>query len=235
MLSEKHLDQAHRTISIWAFKQIVLHHLSIGKPLSVVRMQDVEVKIMQDVSNILRQDGDIDYASLDQTIQGYTDELLAWSGLTGITYGEVSRRLKLAVQTTTYFAPSLSGLSRSDYDLLKFFDHHHLVDNSFVSAWSAEDRQEIFDAAHSVLIIYGNPAVGDHYQRALTYHRAGFIKLTSWEQADEVIEKAKQMPHRLVLFAGSAGSKYIGPAIAESGKVVLDVGLQMERWIPRQQ
>jgi hypothetical protein len=220
----RHLDQAHRTISTWAFKLIVLHHLSVGTSLSVIRMQDVEAKIMQDIA---------DGASLSDTIQGYSDELIAWSGLTGITYGEVARRMKLAVETTDYFAPSLSGLIRPDYDLLKFFDHARLVDNGFAAAWSKEDRTEILDAAHTVLVIHGNTGVGDHFQRSLTYHRAGYLKLSNWDQAESVIEKARAMPHRLVLFAGSAGAKYIGPAIARgTGKVVIDVGVQMEKWLP---
>lgn len=224
MLSNEHLAQAHRTISTWAFKRIVLHHLATGTPMSVVRMQDVEVHIMQAV---------MDGADLAGPIKGYSDDLLAWSGLTGITYGEVHRRLVKAVAETTYFAPSLSGLTMPAYDVMRFFKHDKLVDNQFVNKWSEEDRKELFDAAHSVLIIHNNPAVGDHYQRAMTYHRAGYLKLSSWNQADEVIQKAKALPHRLVLFSGSAGSKYIAPAIAEAGKVVIDVGLQMERWIPR--
>jgi hypothetical protein len=225
-MEQRHLDQAHRTISTWAFKLIVLHHLSAGLPLSAIRMQDVEAKIMEDIK------GGVD---LDTTIQGYTPELIAWSGLTGITYREVAERLELAVQDCTYFAPSLSGLIRPDYDLLQYFDHPRLVDNSFAAGWTDLDRQEILDAAHTVLVIHTNPLVGDHFQRTLTYHRAGYLQLSSWQQADAVIEAAKKLPHRLVLFAGSAGAKYIGPAIAaESGKVVLDVGLQMERWIPRQ-
>ncbi len=223
-MSPQHLDQAHRTISTWAFKLIVLHRLALGESLSVIRMQDVECKIMQDLEEGLDP---------KQFIQGYTPELIAWSGLTGITYEEVWRRLKLAVQTTDYFAPSLSGMIRSDYDLLRFFDHPRLVDNGFAAAWSKSDREEILNAAHSVLIIHSNPAVGDHFQRALTYHRVGYLKLSSWDQTEDVILKAREMPQRLVLFAGSAAGKYIGPAIAKgTGKIVLDVGLQMERWIP---
>ena len=231
-MKPEHLDQAHRTISTWAFKHIVLHHLKTGQPMSVVRMQDLEVKIMRDIANGV---------SLDSTLQGFSDDtkawadFLTWSGLTGITYREVSRRLQLAVDETKYFAPSLSGLTMPDFDLLPYFNHSRLVDNSFVSVWTEKDREELFDAAHSVLIIHGNQAVGDNYQRALTYHRAGYLKLSSWEQADNMIIEASRLPHRLVLFAGAAGAKYIGPAIAKAGKVVIDVGFQMERWIPRQQ
>lgn len=221
---QRHLDQAHRTISTWAFKLIVLHHLSVGTSLSVIRMQDVEAKIMQDIA---------DGADLGDTIQGYSPELIAWSGLTGITYGEVARRMRLAVQGTDYFAPSLSGLIRPDYDLMQYFDHPRLVDNGFAAAWSSEDRREILEAAHTVLIIHGNTGIGDHFQRTLTYHRAGYLKLSNWDQAEKVIEQARAFPHRLVLFAGSAGAKYIGPAIAKgTGKVVIDVGVQMERWLP---
>jgi len=223
-MSPKHLEQLNRTISTWAFKIIVLHHITEGLPLSVIRMQDVESKIMRMIS---------EGVSLNDPVRGYSDKIIAWSGLTGITYREVERRMRLAVQTTSYFAPSLSGTIREDYDLMKFFDHPRLVDNSFPSVWSREDKQEILDKAHSVLVIHNNAAIGDQFQKALTRHRAGFLKLENWKQCDEVIEAAVKLPHRLVLFAGSAGGKYIGPAIADSGKVVLDIGSKMEKWIPQ--
>jgi hypothetical protein len=58
-----------------------------------------------------------------------------------------------------------------------------------------------------------------------------FLKLTNWDQTEDVIEKAKNNPAQLVLFSGGCAGKYIGPEIAKEGKVVLDVGNSASLWL----
>jgi len=153
-------------------------------------------------------------------------------GVDGISYGELKRRMQVAVDLTDYYAPSITGLVNPKFDLMQFFNHSRLVDNFFVNAWTTEQKMQLIDECHDVLIIHSNTAIADEFQKRLTRFRASFIKLTSWQQADDVVEEGKKSSARLVLFSGGPAAKFIGPLLAVDGKIAIDVGNAMDFWIP---
>jgi|SRR5579859_228444 len=218
-LSFNALAAAERTISSNAFFYIVAHNILNHTALSVVRMGDGE-RLLLDANGA---DGEI--------IRRFDDAWLERMGLTGMTYGELRRRLQLAVDTTQYFAPSITGLVNKSFDLHSYFSHKKLVDNFFINQWDAAQKEELLMKADGVLLIHANAEIADAMQRKYTRFKVSFLKLSMWDQTEDVIAKSRTNPAQLVLFSGGCAGKYIGPAIAKQGKVVIDVGNSMSVWL----
>jgi hypothetical protein len=210
---------ANRTISSNAFFYITAHNLINHTPLSVIRMGDGERLLLEEQRDP------------SEIIKRFDDKWLARMGMSGLTYGELRRRLDQAVLTTDYFAPSISGLVNKSFDLNAYFTHSRLVDNFFVNQWDTAQKQELMAKADGILLIHANPELADTMQKKHTRFQMTFLKLTNWDQTEDVIEKAKNNPAQLVLFSGGCAGKYIGPEIAKEGKVVLDVGNSASLWL----
>jgi hypothetical protein len=203
-------------------------------PLSVVRMGDGECHLMcQDISQGWH----------DKPIEPYPGFGIEWLiklGIDGISRSEVQNRLYKAAARCTFFAPSISGIQREDYNLYHFFPpREYYVDNFFVNAWTEKMILALYKTAGHVLLIHKNAHTADSLQLRLQgsdIAKVHFIKLQTWQQAEDVVKKAKEIDAPLVLVSAGPGSKWIIPEIAVTGrvsKVVLDIGNAMDRWIPQ--
>jgi hypothetical protein len=219
MLTPRQLKIAERTISSNAFHAIVMHYAEKREGLSVVRMADGEAHIMELAK--LRNP--------DAPAQVFNPRWRAKMGLEGITFGQLTQRMQEAVSRCTYFAPSVSGLTMPEYDVTQFFDHPRLVDNFFTHQWSDEQKAAVCDACETITLINSNPGIADALQ-ARFGSRCEFLPMNNWRAAYEVALKATTMPGRLVLLSGGPAGKFLAPAIAEAGKIVLDVGHSAETW-----
>ncbi len=229
-LSDEKKSLAARTVSAYAFFYMLGDALINKKPLSNVRMGDGELTLLQDC---YAKRGTPGY--FDTPITTYADDKLQKMGIYGITYHELYRRLLIAGNESTHFAPSVSGLTRDDYDLYSHFDdRRQYIDNFYVNIWNDQMKAELYKQAGTVLFIHRSLETADAIQINLQRHlnvRVNFLRLSSWDESSSVIDRACNDPASLVLFSGGPGSKYISPEIANnSGKIVLDIGNAADLW-----
>jgi len=155
----------------------------------------------------------------------------------GITKGELITRLENAAADCTYFAASISGIWRDDYQTHMLSYRQRYVDNFFVNEWTEEMQIALFKEARHVLLIHRNPETADAMQiRAkvglgvkLTY-----LKMESWTETEAIIAAASKIDAPLALVSAGPAGKYIIPKIAACGtahsKVVLDLGHSVDHW-----
>src|SRR5580692_8281341 len=223
-LSGKQLTRCYDTISAHTFYMIVGDALSTGKPISVVRMGDGECALLKAPDN-------------DDLVTCITEDLQARLGLTGITNREARKRIILAAEKCSHFAPSLSGIQRPDFDLYQFFPPRpRYVDNFFVNIWDEKMKIDLFRKAGHVLFIHGNAHTADSLQlraQANIGVKVTYLPLKDWRHASEVAWKAASIDAPLVLFSAGPAGKWIGPSVSTSGsvpKVVLDIGNSADYW-----
>jgi hypothetical protein len=225
-LSDDKYALAARTVSPLAFYYVVAHHLTMRKPLSVVRMGDGEAILLQEQNDHEWPD--------DKVIDLFGAQWLKRMGMVGLTYGELRRRLQRSFRDCDWFAPSVTGLVISAYDVAQYFDvstKAHIVDNFFVNRWTPEQIEHLLDLADGILLIHASAALADAMQKKHTRFKMQYLKLDSWVETETVIYLAKEYPHQLVLYSGGCGGKHIGPVLAKTGKVCIDVGNSMERFL----
>ena len=219
-LSDAQKELCKRTISSNTFFMLVGDALIRRKTLSVVRMGDGEVALFDYCLGLRTNPWDA--IKLDNM------------GVAGITKPLLLSRLQKAATSCTYFAPSISGIWRKDYDnYTPFHERTQYVDNFFVNAWSEEMITQLFLEAKHVLLIHRNAETADAMQIRAKYGlgvKVTFIKMNSWQESEDVIRRAICVDAPLVLFSGGPACKYIGLEIAFYNKVVLDIGNSIDRW-----
>jgi hypothetical protein len=222
-LDDTAIHRCLNTISANTFYLMVGSAILKGEELSVVRMADGELALYRYCHEV----------PLPASMGG------AWMeryGLTGISKDELFKRLLKAAMTCTYFAPSVSGIHRRDYDVYDLFPpRDRYVDNFFSYAWTEDYKIQLFKTAKRVLFIHANPNTA----RAMTTRaqkigvEVTWLQMSRWEEAEEVAAKGKEIDAPLVLHSSGPASKWIGAEIAHGGnirKVALDVGSAADRW-----
>jgi hypothetical protein len=228
-IDEHKLELAKKIMSPYAFYYVLGDALVRRKGLSTVRMGDGERVLLKSCIQAYEQgyDGDL--------VQDYDDAWRERMGVVGITYRELYSRIQEAGNTCSHFCPSVSGLTMGGYDLFDMFEERQsYVDNFFVNIWDLERKVSLYKEAGSILFIHRNRATADAIQkRALQYLgvKVRYLELSNWTQSQDVIKAAQSDDAPLVLFAGGPASKYISPRIAESSKVVIDIGNTTDHWI----
>jgi hypothetical protein len=146
----------------------------------------------------------------------------------------LKERIERAANECTYFAPSISGIWRTDYDNYRLSFRDRYVDNFFVNAWTNEMIAALYRQAGHVLLIHGTTETADAMQircQNLLGVKVSFLKLNSWEGTEDVIAEAHKIDAPLVLFSAGPGGKYIGPAISNGfRKVAIDLGNAADSW-----
>jgi hypothetical protein len=225
-LTAKQVSLCEKTISSNTFYMLVGDALISKKDLSVVRMGDGEVRLYQDVA----QGGEEILSPTPRHNQDWLQKL----GVLNIPKGLLKQRLHSAANGCTYFAPSISGIWRTDYDNHGLSYRQNYVDNFFVNAWTPEMIVALFRQAGHVLLIHANAETADAMQinsQNKLGVKVSFLKMTSWEQSESVVQAAHKIDAPLVLFSAGPGGKYIGPAISDGrGKVALDLGNSVDGW-----
>ena len=218
------------TISSNAFYMIVGSALLNRAGLSVVRMADGEHHLMEEII----QHG-LEEAWLNHPVTSFDQAWRERMGVEGISRGTLFKRLIEAANDCDYFAPSLSGINRKEYEVHSYFrSRSRFVDNFFVNAWTDEMKIKLYRAAGHVLFIHGNPNSARAFYLRLKYVlgvKTTYIQLSMWDQAEQVIEAAAKVDAPLVLFSAGPASKFIGPRIAQQGKVTLDLGHASDSWL----
>jgi len=227
VLSTEKYRIAHSYISPNAFFALVGDALISGHSLSVVRMGDGEAHILRHTAQ----------AAPDALCDVYDVDWRKRMGIEGITNQELRRRILDAGNNVDYFAPSVSGLTRSAYDLYEFFEPRtHYVDNFFVNVWTDEMKAELFKAAGRVLLLHANRGLADAMQiraRDKLGVKVEYLELNSWTQTERVLKQGILSEAKLVVFAGGPASKYLATDLASCGaapRVVLDLGNTTDKW-----
>lgn len=227
-LSSEQIERCLNTISSNTFYMLVGDALSSGKNLSCVRMADGE-KMLMDICN----SDDSDYI---EPSYEFNEEWLKQFGVVDIPRLLLKQRLERAALEADYFSPSLSGIVMPKYNVDNFRTQNKYVDNFFPNTWDEDMKIELFKKAGHVLVIHRNTGLADAIQIRARFGlgvKVTYLKLTNWDEADDVIEKASKIDAPLTIFSAGPASKYIGPAIANGGnirKVTLDIGQAMNRW-----
>lgn len=232
-LSQRKLDICQNTISSNAFYLIVGHCLSSSLPLSVVRMADGEHHLLTEI-----QSNDTNTDWLNAPITGYDGAWMVNMGCLGISRRELLGHLRFAADNCDYFAPSLSGIHKPEYEMHSFFrPRPRYVDNFFVNAWTDEMKINLYKLAKHVLFVHRNPVSARAFGLRLKHVlgvELSYLQLSRWQEAEGVIEQAAEIDAPLVLFSAGPASKHIGPRIARGGrigKVALDLGNASDSWL----
>jgi hypothetical protein len=223
-LTEQQRATCLNTISPNTFFMIVADALVSGLPLSVVRMGDGEKALFLQCMK----------APLGSTIRPpnspFNEEWLRGIGCFDIPSTELARRLKVAAEESTYYAPNIMGIQRGVFGVASLFaSRDRFVDNWFVRTWSKGLQEQLLKQARHVLFIHARRDIREIFAsrvRSLGL-QIDCVAMETWRDADSVIAQAVANDARLVLFAGGPAGKYIAPAIATGGnrpKVVLDLG-----------
>ena len=229
-LTESKIQLCEKTISSNTFYMLVGDALVNGKPLSVVRMGDGERQLIMNV-----REGDPNEPVVIKTAN--SEAWLKRMGCFNLPKKELINRLEAAANECTYFAPSISGIQLEAFELYSLFNpRDKYVDNFFCNAWTEEMKIQLFKTAKHVLFIHKNTASADAMQIRAKYAldvKVTYLKLEAWEQAEDVIAKAQNIPAPLVLFSAGPASKYIGARISNSTmpKVCLDIGNASDYWL----
>jgi hypothetical protein len=222
-----------KTVSSSSLYYLALNALELRRGFSIVRMADGE-KHLYDL--ILENSSD------DKLLPGIKggsgwmqdDKWLKYMGLYGISLRELKRRMDYAALKSTFFAPSPSAFDNSGYDVYDYWPEPEFYGEHFFNCiWGNDKKEILFKTAGHVLCIHGNAGTADSMQirgQGNLGVKVSYLKLNDWIQTDEVIAKAKTCTAPLILFSGGPSGKYIGPALANVEKVVLDIGHQMDKW-----
>lgn len=222
-LSDKERDICLRTISPKAIFALVGDAVTLKKGLSIVRMGDGEAKILQSPT-------DEPFHAFDHREAGWNERL----GIEGLDVRTIQANIVEAGNTCTYFAPSVSGISRDTYHLYDHFAPRDVYfDNFFVNDWTGEMIKMLLEACGGAFIIHKHAAAlvedfSAHYSLPASMF-ASFEK-KSWRDNEQATEAASQSDKQLVLFSAGPAGKVIGPRIAKAGKIVLDVGNTLPSW-----
>lgn len=224
-LSVQQWEMCLDTISPNTFYMMAVSALLKKEVLSVVRFGDGEKLLLDRIQGIPPTPGD----------RELTDDWLERMGCAGIDMEVLHRRMKMAANECTFFAPSISGIIRREFDLYsRFPTRYRYVDNFFVNAWDEEMKINLFKTAGRVLFIHRNPETADAMQ--IRAQKIGvvveYLRLNDWLDTERLVIQAKRSQARLVLFSAGPASKYMGHRIAATGipKVSLDIGNAADMW-----
>lgn len=227
-LSLEGRELCFNTIGPNTFYMLVADALATKSPLSVVRMGDGEYHFLTD------------NGPLEAPVEPHPSFDVKWLqklGCEGISRGALRERLYHAAINCHYFAPSVSGIQREEFNLYQFFPPRgRYVDNFFINAWDDNLRISLFKAAKHILFIHSNPNTANALQiraRAGLGVKVDWIPLSSWQQTEDVLRKANQNDAPLVLLCTGPAGKYLGPEIAIKGsipKVCIDLGNGADHW-----
>lgn len=238
MLTPTQRDIAFKTIGSTSLYYLALDALENREPFSIVRMADGEKHLMdlaikyQDNDQLLRP-------GLPGAHKWLTEQWLRNMGLWQIPLSELRARLDYAAEHCTYFAPSPTGFVDPEYNIYDYWSEPGVYAEHFYNIlWNEGFKEELFRRAGHVLCIHGNANTADSMQLRVQANlgvKVTWLKLNAWTQTHAVIAKANTCTAPLVLFSGGPSGKIIGPMLAgqlvsKPGRVVLDVGNQMDRF-----
>jgi len=220
LLSQSQVYRCMDTISTSTFYMMVANAVLRREPLSIVRMGDGEKLLMDYLEGLPASTRDVE-----------DDDWMGRLGCLGIDKCDLHDRIKLAANECTWFAPSISGIIREDFELYnRFRSRPRYVDNFWCNAWTEEMKINLYKAAGHILFIHRNPnsyaALADRAHELLGV-KTSYIQMDNWRQSEDVIAQAYEVDAPLVLFSAGPASKYIGHRIATRGrisKVSLDLG-----------
>ncbi|PIR82989.1 hypothetical protein COU19_02905 [Candidatus Kaiserbacteria bacterium CG10_big_fil_rev_8_21_14_0_10_56_12] len=222
-LSPQDKEICEKTLGPRPFFALVGDHIARRESLSVVRVADGERALLE------APDGE-PFTLFNRPEENWNKRY----GIAELSIEEVKKNILQAGNTCTYFAPSISGISRDDYRLYDFFNSRDLyVDNFFVNDWTREMIGLLLHASDGVFVIHKDAdELIENF--AKTYgldpaHFAGFTKLSARDN-DAAVAAAIESKKHLVLFSAGPAGKIIGPQIAKDGRVTLDIGNTLHRW-----
>lgn len=227
-LDAEEREYCQKTISPKGFFALVGSAIVNRESLSVVRMGDGERKILA--------------ADDEQPFAAFESEHDKWNVRLGIDEMPIKllkHNILAAGNSCTYFAPSVSGISLSAYNLYKYFEPRaHYVDNFFVNDWTGEMVRMLLEASDGVMILHRKPEqIITNFKANYTFRKeVSFIAgiKDSWSDNEAAIAAAIASPAQLILFSAGPGGKIIGPEIAKAtNKVVIDVGNTLIVWSER--
>lgn len=212
-----------RTLGPKAAFALIGDAIARKRGISVVRVADGELRLLT------AQDG-LPFTEFETKYPGWNKRY----GIEGLAIEAAKKNILEAGNSCTFFAPSVSGISREDYKLYHLFEPREFYfDNFFVNDWTPEMIRMLLESSDGVFVIHRNyeEIINDftrHYDIP-PEHFSGFPKL-SWQDNDAAVEAARASGRQLVLFSAGPAGKIIGPRIAAHGSVVLDVGNTLRGW-----
>ncbi|OGH91918.1 MAG: hypothetical protein A2534_00290 [Candidatus Magasanikbacteria bacterium RIFOXYD2_FULL_39_9] len=224
-LSKNDKKICQKTISSKAIYAIVGDAILRQKSISIVRMGDGECKI-------LKADKTKPFTAFNYMHNEWNKKL----GIENMPTDILQKNIIEAGNSCSYFAPSVSGISLSDYYLYNFFKpRREYFDNFYVNDWTAEMIKRLFEASDGICILHRDyKKIISNFKKTYKFKNTvvfkGFPK-NNWDDNEQSIDFAVKSGMQLVLYSGGPGAKIIGPKIAKAkNKVVLDVGNTLLPW-----
>jgi hypothetical protein len=218
-LGDDERQVCENTISPNTFFMLVADALVSNRPLSVVRMGDGERMLYihcRDSGGNIRPPN----SPLDET---WLKEFGCWDIPTSV----LSNRIRVAAEESTYFAPQIMGIQRSEFAVAKLFaKRERYVDNWFVRTWSRKLQDQLLITAGRVVFIHGKTEVRESFSARVESLAVDVetVAMQDWREADNAIERSLASKAQLILFSGGPANKFIAPILSKQGKVVIDLG-----------
>ncbi len=222
-LQDNERDICFRTLSPKAIFAIVGDAIQEKKGMSIIRMGDGEVGLLKAPNG--KEFHGFDYIDPEWNIR---------MGIAGLEIEKIKENILKAGNESTYFAPSVSGISLGEYSSHNYFNSREFYfDNFFVNDWGKGMIRMLLEASDGIFIIHKEfefliENFVTHYKIPRSKF-AGFQK-KSWRDNDQAVQEAIKSGKQLILFSAGPAGKIIGPEIAKAGRVVLDVGNTLVGW-----
>ena len=219
-LSDKELDIVKKTISHQSTYWLIQDALFKHEGASFLRFADGEYQIIKDAQQYSGK------------FRAFGDE---WNGIYGLLDLDIQllkNQLVDAGNNCRYLAPSISGIWNGSYSGWNYFNSRTFyIENFFPYGLTNEQINIILTRADGIAYVirdgqYANTA-REHNRNAKIVH----IPLSSYKDIPRVKEDLITSNCQLVLLSGGPIGKVLGPIIEKMGKVCLDIGSAMHRWI----
>ena len=212
-----------KTISSKAMFALVGDAIMRKEKMSLIRMGDGERHMLTATDETI-------FVMLEARHPGWRKRL----GVKDLPLDAIKELILDAGNSCTYFAPSVSGISFSRYNLYDFFaPRPYYIDNFFVNDWTKGMIQSLLDASDGVFVLHSDykkiiQNFQDNYGTKIRFD--GFQK-NNWKDNERAIEAAMKSDAQLIFFSAGPAGKVIGPKIASAeNKIVIDVGNTLLPW-----
>lgn len=207
------------TMSSNSFYYLLANHIVNNIPMSVVRMGDGE-KIILDNKHSGKEFKDL-----------VTEDWIPRMGYKDCSIENAADLIIEAIKECTYFAPNLNGVIDSSFSLYNFnIKHKSFIDNFFVNSFTKSQINVLYKLAKKILIINNNDDIKQYAINKYSNedYQFEFLKLANWTELRSIEFLASISKANLVLISGN---KCLGPRLAKYGKISVDVGNTIDKWL----
>ena len=219
-LNSFQIEILRKTISHTSTFWLIQDAMFKNEGCSVIRFADGEYRIIEDAKNYSGK------------FCAFGDEWNQIYGLENLDIQILKNQLIDSGNNCRYLAPSISGIWWDIYDGWHYFKPRQFyVDNFFPYGMLYEQIQHLLDNAKGIAYIQRDAHFSSDAKINRPNKNIKHIPLNSYKDIPDVINSIANSGCQLILWAGGPIGKVLGPHIEKLGKIGLDIGSAIERWV----